>query len=47
MNFDRFELWRLKLNLYGYLEKKNWNCDFILRIKNVECYLYNIFFINM
>lgn len=47
MNLDRSELWRSKLNLHGYLEKKNRNRDFTLRIKNVECHLYNILFINM
>lgn len=30
-NFDRSELWRSKINLHGYLEKKNRNRDFILR----------------
>lgn len=31
MNFDRSELWRSKLNLHGYIEKKNRNRDFTLR----------------
>lgn len=34
-NFDRFELWRLKLNLYGYLEKNIGIVILFWEIKNV------------
>lgn len=52
-NFDRSELWRSKINLHGYLEKKKSEPRFHFeRSKTsedqaIECHLYNILFINM